>query len=287
MIASARSLNVFAGVLAGLLLAATAAFVPAAPAASPEVAPAAPPAGPAAAAAETAPSQVRKAAAETVRTISFRLKDGRAVSGRVLNEDRAQVTIAEPVGGTLQTATYSRGDFEPRSISYQTINEYQYWLNTGQYFESRTWDFKDDADEFAQAVRCYQTAYNIAVGAMGKDSAIALEAEGRVKKAVEARQQWMDVAKPRAQMAEMEFKSTLAQKLDELNRAVQACRNDIDRLSQSQVADRADLRRYQREMDSRLQRMAEDIRRTHDYIRGTGLYPLQPGVTVTPGSAPR
>jgi hypothetical protein len=229
----------------------------------------------------TAP--VRKTASEMIRMISFKLKDGRAVSGKIVSDDRSQVTIAETTGGKIVPVSYSRLDMEPRSISYQSASEYQYWMTTGQYFESHTWDWQDDADEFAQALRCYEAARDLAAQAMGKDSAAAQDADARVNRVLDSRQKWIDTAKPRAQMAELELKSTLAQRLDTMSKAIQALQTSVDNLNQSRTAYEASLTAYQRDVNARVDQLAQEVRQYYDTIRnsvynqqGVGVYPSTP-----------
>jgi hypothetical protein len=246
------------------------------PAAAPAVTPATGSAPPVAA--------PRKPAAEMVRTVSFKLKDGRSVAGRIVSDDRGQVTVAELIAGKILPTSYSRQDMEPRSINYQTVSEYQYWMNSGQFFESHTWDWQDDADEFAQALRCYQTAQDLATAGMGKDSTAAQDADERVKKVLDSRQRWIETARPRAEMAELELKSTLAQRLDNINKSLITLQSNVDVLNQSRANNDAAMAAYQRDINTRLDRMSDDIRRYYDAIRNT-VYTNQ-GVIVTPYPTP-
>ncbi|HSV27326.1 MAG TPA: hypothetical protein VLH60_05480 [Sedimentisphaerales bacterium] len=212
-------------------------------------------------------AQPRRPAMETVRTVSFRLRDGRDVSGRLVSDDRAQITVAAPVAGTLIATSYSRLDIEPRSISYQTLSEFQYWLNTGQYFEDRTWDFRNDAEEFAQALRCYQMARDMAMASMGAESPVARELELRINRLLESRQRWIEDIEPRARMAELEFKAELPARLDELSRNVAALQMQVEQFTRFAAELDATVADYQRNVDARLDRMADDIRSNYDYIR--------------------
>lgn len=241
-----------------------------------------PTAAPTATATPTAQPVVRKPA-ETIRMITFKLKDGRTVTGRITSDDRGQVTVAEIQGSIIVPSTYSRLDMEPRSISYQSVSEYQYWMTTGQYFENHTWDWQDDADEFAQALRCYQTAQDLATAAMGKDSAAALDADARVQKVLASRQKWIETAKPRAEMAELELKSTLAQRLDNINKSITALQADVKVMAQAQSTYDASLANYQRDVNARLTRMSDDIRAYYDSIRNIVYVP---GYVVVPPVTP-
>jgi len=227
----------------------------------------------------------RRPATEMVRVISFKLKDGRAASGKIISDDRSQVTIAEIAGGKILAVSYSRVDMEPRSISYQSVSEYQYWMSTGQYFESHTWDWQDDADEFAQALRCYESARDLATQAMGKDSAAAQDADARIGKILESRERWIETAKPRAQMAELELKSTLAQRLDNIGKSLTSLQASVDSLNQSRSSYETSLASFQRDMNIRMDRMMDDIVRCYDYVRNN-VY-VQPGTIIVPGPTPR
>ncbi len=233
----------------------------------------------------SASPQVRRPAMETVRIISFRLKDGRTVSGRVTSDDRAQVTVSEPVAGTFATTSYSRLDIEPRSIAYQSLSEFQYWLNMGQHFDGRTWDFMDDAEEFAQALRCYQTARDLAAASTGSEGPVARDVELRIGKLLESRKRWIEDAEPRAKMAELEFKITLSTRLDEMSARLASLQNSVEQMEKARSGFETALANYQRDVDSRLARMADDIRRNYEYTRDTGYgyrTVVVPGTTTTP-----
>jgi len=222
---------------------------------------------------------VRRPPMEMIRLISFRLRDGRMASGRVVSDDRAQVTVSEPAGGVFVATSYSRLDMEPRSISYQTVSEYQYWMNMAQYFESRTWDFRDDADEFAQALRCYQTAHKVAVSSMGEGGPVARDVELRISKLLDSRKRWIEDAKPRAEMAELELKSTLGERLDEISNAVNSLRVEVERVSRLQAGQETNLASFKRDIDAKLSTMADDIRRNYEYARDSY---YRPGTIITP-----
>jgi len=195
------------------------------------------------------------------------MKDGRTVSGRVVSDDRTQITVSEPVGGIFVSTSYNRLDIEPRTINYQSLSEYQYWLNMGQLFEGRTWDFRDDPDEFAQSLRCYQTARDLAGSSMGSDSAVAKDVELRINKLLESRKRWIEDVEPRAKMAEYELKSTLSARLDDMNKTLARMQNEVEQLNRQRTSIETALANYQRDVDNRLTRMADDIRRNYEYIR--------------------
>jgi hypothetical protein len=276
----AATVSVIALLATVLALSATAAetTTSAAPVARPAGSEAKPPVTTATSASTSTTAAPPKKPMETVRMMAFKLKDGRAISGRVVSDDRGQVTVAEAVGGKITPTSYPRQDMEPRSINYQTVSEYQYWMNTGQFFDSHTWDFVDDADEFAQALRSFQNARDLAVSGMGPESAAAIDADTRVKKVLESRQRWIETAKPRAEMAELEVKSTLVQRLESINRALASLQANMEVLNQSKAAMDVSYAAFQRETVARMDRMTEEIRNITYYTGG--------GVVVTPTPTP-
>ena len=96
----------------------------------------------------------KSARVKNVKVISFTTASGQIIRGKVLSEDRNFVTIEYPSQSSIGVQTVARNDMMPDSFVQQTISEYEYWMQLSDYFKSQTWDFKNDPDDFMQAIRC-------------------------------------------------------------------------------------------------------------------------------------
>ena len=124
-----------------------------------------------------------------VRTATFTGNDNRLVSGVIVSEDRNQITISEPRNNIIVAATYLKDEIKSK-VSYQNISEYDYWENMGGYFLKRTWDFRDDIDEFIQAIRCYERAKAVLIESVGPSHPQATEIEAEIQNANNEKQKW-------------------------------------------------------------------------------------------------
>ena len=64
----------------------------------------------------------------------------------------AKVELEMLVGSKIIVATYSKRDMDTRSLQVKSVSASKYYGNMAEYFAGRTWDFKDDPDEFIQAM---------------------------------------------------------------------------------------------------------------------------------------
>lgn len=153
---------------------------------------------------------------DNVKTVSFLLKDGYAVMGRIITEDRRQMTISELGSGKLLLANYLRSQIEPGSLSYRTMSEPAYWQTTAAYFLGKAWDFENDPDDFIQAIQCYQKAKNLVIQHRGPDHELAKQLTEQIEQVRSERELWTEEAQSRAKLKMLELESVLETRLDEL-----------------------------------------------------------------------
>ncbi|MHC4159506.1 MAG: hypothetical protein ACYSSO_10555, partial [Planctomycetota bacterium] len=83
-----------------------------------------------------------------VRTADFYLRDGKLIFGKLVSEDKNKITIEQLDASKIIVATYSRRDIDPRTLQVKNVSDYKHYFDLAQYFSSRTWDFRDDPDDF-------------------------------------------------------------------------------------------------------------------------------------------
>lgn len=159
----------------------------------------------------------KNARVKNVKTVSFTTAvSGQIVRGRIIAEDRNFVTVEYPSKSTIEVQTIARKDIIPDTFVQQTISEYEYWMELADYFKSQTWDFKNDPDDFMQAIRCLENAKEIVANVRGDDNILAGEIQAGIDKLTADRQSWTEKAKIRAQQMNVETLATLDETLKKL-----------------------------------------------------------------------
>ncbi len=166
--------------------------------------------------------------ASFVRTADFYLKDGRLVYGKLVSEDKNKITVEELNGSEIIVNTYSRRDVDIRTIQTKSAPESRYYQDLAEYFAGRTWDFKDDPDDFIHAIRCYERAKALIVGKSRLDTERIQEIDERIKLLQADRQVWEREVASRAKLKEMEFKAEFETKLSDLKDQLVASSQKID-----------------------------------------------------------
>jgi len=161
-----------------------------------------------------------------VRTISFYLMSGRPVAGRLISEDKSQITLEELDESKIFVSTYSKKEIDSRTIRQTKMPEVKYYLDLAEYFESRIWDFKDDPDDFTQAIRFYEKAKEIIEQSQERIPTSSAEIEEKIKQLHEQKNLWAQNIKTRAELKKLEFEATFDVRLSEIN-------DDVDGLAQA------------------------------------------------------
>lgn len=170
-----------------------------------------------------------------VRMADFYLRNGKLISGKLLSEDKSKITVERLDASTIVVSTYSKREIDSRTLRTKKVLEYKYYLELAEYFSGRTWDFMDDADDFIQAIRCYEKAKQSLVETQGQDSEKIEQINQSLEQLQADRQVWITEVKSRAQLKKLEFEAVFESRIKELedkvNANIQQVNESMERLS--------------------------------------------------------
>ncbi len=228
-----------------------------------------------------------KARMSTIRTVDFYLKDGKLIFGKLIAEDRNKVTVEQVEESTLIVGTYSKRDMDAKTLQVKTIAESKYYEDLAEYFAGRTWDFKDDPDDFIQAIRCYERARKLITGTSELDAERTKQMGDKAAQLEADRIVWEKQVQSRAKLKELEFQAEfqtrfkeLADKIDassqkieqtvaRLDKAVTEVQQNHDKLEKSLPALEQDLRR-------RLDVLGQEVETNRRLLDPFNAYPRRP-----------
>jgi DNA repair exonuclease SbcCD ATPase subunit len=158
---------------------------------------------------------------EVVTMADFYLRDGNTVSGRLLSEDNVRVVVEVPsdIDSTLVTRTYSKKEIDTRTLRTRPLTESRYYTQIAEYFAARTWDFKDDPDDFIQAIRCYERAKQSLVSYGAEPDKLA-EIDRAIKKLEDDREVWTKQVESRAKLKKLEYDAEAENRLKRLEKQI-------------------------------------------------------------------
>jgi hypothetical protein len=163
-----------------------------------------------------------------VRTVGFHLRTGELVFGKLVSEDKNKVTLEQLEESTVVVSTYSKREIEPRTMQTRSVPEYRYYLDLADYFSGRTWDFRDDPDDFIQAIRCCEKAKQSVQQVQTPDSEKIAEIDAKIKQLQADRQVWERETKTRAELRKLEYEAEVANKLKDLEAKVNAASQRVN-----------------------------------------------------------
>ena len=85
---------------------------------------------------------------ETVRIKTFYLRDGRVVMGKVISEDKNQITIEELNKSPIVVSMYAKRQIASGTMHSRVMSELDYCRKFAAHFAGKAWDFRDDPDDF-------------------------------------------------------------------------------------------------------------------------------------------
>jgi len=156
-----------------------------------------------------------------VKTADFYLRDGRFVHGKLLDENKNRITVEELQASKIVVATYSKREIDTRTLDVKGIPESKYYIRLGEYFAGRTWDFRDDPDDFIQAIRCYEKARRSILQSERPDRELDTVNE-KLNKLREDREMWTKEVESRARLQKLELEATFPQRMQQLEDKVNA-----------------------------------------------------------------
>ncbi|MFQ6036223.1 MAG: hypothetical protein ACE5NM_10325, partial [Sedimentisphaerales bacterium] len=187
-----------------------------------------------------------------IKTVDFHLRSGQLVYGKLVSEDKNKVTVEKLDESKIGVLTYSKREIEPRTLQTQTVPEYRYYLNLAEYFSARTWDFRDDPDDFIQAIRCCEKAKQLLLETQKPDSEKIQQINEKIQKLQADRQVWQREVRSRAELKKLEFEAEIENRLKELENKVNASSQQIDKTLQR-------LDEFLTEMKDNYQRLEQNI----------------------------
>jgi hypothetical protein len=166
-----------------------------------------------------------------VKVADFYLRDDTPVSGKLVSDDKNMITIEEPNASRIVVSAYSKRDVDTRTLRIRNVPEARYYTDLAEYFHSRTWDFRDDPDDFIQAIRCYERARRSLAAVYGDDSNQLEEIEREIAKLHADRQVWVREVESRTRLKKLEFEAGLERRLEELETAAGRNAEKLDELA--------------------------------------------------------
>ena len=196
-----------------------------------------------------------------VKTADFYLRNGQLIFGKLVSEDKNKVTIEQLTASKIIVTTYSRRDIDQRTLQIKNVPAYKYHMDLAEYFSSKTWDFRDDPDDFIQAIRCYEKAKQAIVGTSRLDKERIEQVNEAIKELQADRQVWAREVESRAKLKELEFEAEFQTRLNELEDKINT---SSEKVNESAVRLDSIIREIQdnrQRLEQSFSMMDQDIRR--------------------------
>ena len=155
-----------------------------------------------------------------VRTKTFYLKDGTVVMGRVISEDRNQITLEHFNQSPVAVYTYAKRQIVARTTHTQIVSELDYYKKCAALFASKAWDFRDDPDDFIQSIRLYEKAKQILSEAAQPDAQEINEIDKKIAQVKADREIWITEAKSRGKLSKLQALAVIDQRMAELKQEI-------------------------------------------------------------------
>jgi len=207
-----------------------------------------------------------RARMSTIRTVDFYLKDGKLIFGKLIAEDRNKVTVEQVEESTLIVGTYSKRDMDAKTLQVKTIAESKYYEDLAEYFAGRAWDFKDDPDDFIQAIRCYERARKLITGTSELDAERIKQMGDKVAQLEADRIVWEKQAQSRAKLKELEFQSQFETRFKELGEKIDASSQKIEQAVARLDKAVTDVQQNHDKLEKSLPALEQDLRRRLDVL---------------------
>jgi archaellum component FlaC len=204
----------------------------------------------------------------SVRMADFYLKDGKLIFGKLISEDKNKVIIEELSGSKIVVTAYSRREIDPRTLQTRNVPEYKYHMDLAEYFSGRTWDFRDDPDDFIQAIRCYEKAKQVVVGTSRIDTERIEQINERIKKLQADREVWAREIESRAKLKKLEFEAEIQTRLSELEDKISASSQKIDESVERLDNVIKEIKDNHQRLEQAFSMMEQDIRRQLNIMAG-------------------
>jgi len=202
----------------------------------------------------------------SIRMVDFHLKNGKLVFGKLISEDRNKVIVEQVDGSKLIVDTYSKRDIESRSLQARNVSASKYYADMAEYFAGRTWDFKDDPDDFTQAIRFFSRAKQLIEGTSQLDNQKSKEFDKKIAELKADRTVWTKQVESRAKLKELEFQAEYVTRFSELEAKINASAAKIDESVAQINAVLADVKKNSETLDKNIPALEQDLRRRMDLL---------------------
>ncbi len=186
--------------------------------------------------------------------------------GKLISEDRNKVIVEQVEGSKLIVATYSKRDVETRSLQARNVSASKYYTDMAEYFSGRTWDFKDDPDDFTLAIRFYERSKQLIEGTSQLDREKSKEIDRKVAELEADREVWTKQVESRAKLKELEFQAEYVARFNELESKI----NESAQMIEASIAQidtvLADVKKNSETLDNNIPAMEQDLRRRMDLL---------------------
>ncbi len=188
-----------------------------------------------------------------IRKVNFFTREGEFVSGKLIFEDDKKIAVEIARDNKFETKTFNKVNIDTRTLRYNNMPEYQYLMDMAEYFISNTWDFKDDPDDFINAIRLLEKAER-QLSESRPDSRMLKEVKDKIENIRADRETWIEEMKSRAELKKLEERAMVDRRLRELLDEVKAMRKDVNDL-------RSDMNRQIGNLEIVDEKLADEIER--------------------------
>jgi len=166
-----------------------------------------------------------------VKMADFYLRDDTLVFGKLVSETKNKITVEHLDGSRLVVSTYSKRTIDTRTLHTKTIPESKYYMELAEHFSSKTWDFRDDPDDFIQAIRCCEKAKQSLTSTQKQNPEKVSEIDKKIKQLQADRKVWAREVESRAKLKKLEFEATIETRIKELEDKVAAGSQKVDKIA--------------------------------------------------------
>jgi len=203
-----------------------------------------------------------------IKTATLYLRNGTPISGKLVSEDKNKIAIEQITESKIVVTIYSRKEIDPRTLQIKSVPEYRHNMDLAEYFSSQTWDFKDDPDDFIQAIRFYEKAKLAVVGTSQENSERIEQINEEIKKLQADREVWTREVESRAKLKKLEFEAEYETKLKELEDKITESSQKSDESAKRLDSIITEIQDNRQNLERSFLRMEEDIRRQLNILAG-------------------
>jgi len=192
---------------------------------------------------------------DSVKMVNFSLKTGELVSGKLASEDRNQITVEHTDQNRIIVSVYGKKDIDIKTLRTNSVLEYRYYIDLAEYFYSKTWDFKDDPDDFIQAIRCYEKARQSLLKTVEQDDEKIQQIDEKLKQLEADRGVWTKQVESRAKLKDLELEATFGARLKDLEDKFETHTQNINKTMEQLDKIIADIQNNQQKLQENISAM--------------------------------